>query len=191
MNAPCAVQPSRTGTPLGFLDIDSLRVQLGRPITPNPSWISRRGRSRTAIPRQKSRARTRLRRSWVPTLTFHRPGDAGRCRPAARLIKKSSRANGRAGADLSFQRDDCAEIWRLVRPRWRRPFPRMPCCSRSAKSRRPISRHFRAGRTSRKGHLPTHALQQTTPCRGGGAADVTLGRLEQLRPAPVELGFAR
>ena len=51
--------------------------------------------------------------------------------------------------------------------------------------------HFRAGRTSRKGHLQTHALQQTTPCRGGGAADVTLGRLEQLRPAPVELGFAR
>jgi hypothetical protein len=102
LNAPCAVQLSRTGTPLGFLDIDSLPVQLERPMTPNLSWRSRRGRSRTAIPRQKSRARIRLRRSWAPALTFHRPGDAGRCRPAARLIKKSSGANRRAGADLSF-----------------------------------------------------------------------------------------
>jgi hypothetical protein len=29
LNAPCAVKLSRIGTPLGFLDIDSLPVQLG------------------------------------------------------------------------------------------------------------------------------------------------------------------
>jgi hypothetical protein len=33
LNAPCAVQQSRIGTPLGFLDIDSLPVQLGRRVT--------------------------------------------------------------------------------------------------------------------------------------------------------------
>jgi hypothetical protein len=31
LNAPYAVKPSRIGTPLGFLDIDSLPVQLGMP----------------------------------------------------------------------------------------------------------------------------------------------------------------
>jgi hypothetical protein len=120
---------------------------LGRPMTPNPSWISRRGRSRTAIPRQKSRARTRLRRSWAPALTFHRPGDAGRCRPAARLIKKSSGANRRAGADLSFH----ISANKLAFGPWRRIIKQSPlrlpgitgdreCCAPAPPSSRPENR---------------------------------------------------
>src|SRR6266481_8335026 len=40
LNAPYAVKPSRIGTPLGFLDIVSLPVQLGMPNDRRPQMIS-------------------------------------------------------------------------------------------------------------------------------------------------------
>jgi hypothetical protein len=88
----------------------TLPAQPGRPMTPNPSWISRRGRSRTAIPRQKSRARIRLRQSWAPALTFHRPDDAGRCRPAARL---RARTGGRVRPFLPHI-GELTRVWALA-----------------------------------------------------------------------------
>src|SRR6202022_3665768 len=39
LNGPCAVKLSRIGTPLGFLDIGSLPVQLGMPNDYHPSAL--------------------------------------------------------------------------------------------------------------------------------------------------------
>jgi hypothetical protein len=56
LNAPYAVQPLRIGTPLGFLDIDSLPVQLRRRMTDRPKrkrpYILARSRFHRAVARR-------------------------------------------------------------------------------------------------------------------------------------------
>jgi len=59
LNAPCAVQLSRIGTLLGFLDIDSLPAQLGMPNdNPSQTRARRRGEREHLLPSEPDKADT-------------------------------------------------------------------------------------------------------------------------------------
>ena len=79
LNAPCAVKLSRIGTPLGFLDIGSLPVQLGMPNDYHPSALGTQ-------PDRKIDNRYSDRGEAEPRSDARRAGQGPGCSGAALLI---------------------------------------------------------------------------------------------------------